>query len=189
VDARSRILRAAVELLASAGFPGLTISAVARASGVSRPTVYAHFGSREELASAVLRLVTRQVTGRVVAQARRAATGADFVVEAIIALRREFRREPALAPLAFPQRGTIIFDADTLGPDALDVARDSLLPLLDFHPELADELGEITETVVRIFLSLVMFESELSASDATLRGYLHRRLVPALGLPPPTPPA
>lgn len=182
-------MRAATELLASEGFSGLTISAVARASGVSRPTVYAHFGSREELASAVLRQVTGEIAGRVVAQARLAASGADFVVEAVIALRREFRREPALAPLAFPRRGTIIFDADTLGPEALGIAREALLPLLDFHPELAAELGEITETVVRVFLSLLMFDSEIAASDTALRGYLHRRLVPALGLPPATPTA
>jgi hypothetical protein len=37
--------------------------------------------------------------------------------------------------------------------------------------------------MVRFLFSLVMFESERSASDDRLRGYLHRRLVPALGLP------
>ncbi|MDT7664406.1 MAG: hypothetical protein QOD04_3962, partial [Pseudonocardiales bacterium] len=46
-----------------------------------------------------------------------------------------------------------------------------------------DDLDEIAETMVRFLFSLVMFESERSASDDRLRGYLHRRLVPALGLP------
>jgi AcrR family transcriptional regulator len=183
VDVEARILLAAIEVLSSAGFDGVTISAVARAAGVSRPTVYAYYGDRESLVTAVVGSVATEVAARVVAEARSAPTSAEFVVEVLVALRRDFRRQPALAPLAFPQYGSTIFDGDAIGPEGLAVARGFLAPLLDFHPDLADDLDEIAETMVRFLFSLIMFESERSASDRDLRGYLHRRLVPALGLP------
>ncbi|WP_445182841.1 TetR/AcrR family transcriptional regulator [Pseudonocardia sp. Cha107L01] len=183
MDVEARILRAAVEVLSSAGFAGMTISAVARVAGVSRPTVYAHYGDRESLVSAVLGSVTTEVASRVVSEARSAPTAAEFVVEVLVALRRDFRQQPALAPLAFPQYGSTIFDGGAMGADGIAIARSFLAPLLDFHPELRDDLDEIAETMVRFLFSLVMFESERSASDDRLRGYLHRRLVPALGLP------
>jgi AcrR family transcriptional regulator len=186
-DVGAKVVRAATGVLAEKGFHGFTISAVARAAGVSRPTVYAHFGTREQLVAEVLMAVAAEVVQRVVEQTRGAATAADFVVETMVALRGEFRRQPALEPLAFPQRGSVVFDGDALGPQSMALARGFLRPLLDFHPELADELDEITETSIRFLLSLVMFESELSASDEQLRGFLHRRLVPALGLPSPPP--
>lgn len=185
-DVGAKVVRAATGVLAEKGFHGFTISAVARAAGVSRPTVYAHFGTREQLVAEVLMAVAAEVVQRVVEQTRGAATAADFVVETMVALRGEFRRQPALEPLAFP-RGSVVFDGDALGPQSMALARGFLRPLLDFHPELADELDEITETSIRFLLSLVMFESELSASDEQLRGFLHRRLVPALGLPSPPP--
>lgn len=183
MDAEARILGAAVELLAAGGYDGLTISAVARTSGVSRPTVYAHFGTRERLVSEALKLVATDIAARVIRRTSSASSGAEYLVESVLAVCREFRRQPALAPLAFPQRGSTIFDDDTLGPDSLAMASEFLRPLLAFHPELADDMEEIAETVVRMFLSLVMFESRLSADDDRLRSYLHRRLIPAIGLP------
>lgn len=187
-DVGAAVVRAATEVLAAHGFQGFTIAAVARAAGVSRPTVYAHFGTREQLVSEVLMSVASEVAAHVVERSKNAGTAADFVVETMVALRGEFRRQPALAPLAFPQRGSVVFDGDALGPQSMALARGFLRPLVEFHPELADDLDEITETAIRFLLSLVMFESELSASDDQLRGFLHRRLVPALGLPihPPT---
>ena len=36
--------------------------------------------------------------------------------------------------------------------------------------------------MVRFMLSFVMYDSERTSSDEALRGYLERRLLPALGL-------
>src|SRR5271154_4307999 len=52
--------------------------------------------------------------------------------------------------------------------------------------DLADresELDEMTETYMRFLLSLLTFESTATRSQDSLRSYLHRVLVPALGLP------
>lgn len=182
MDVAARILEAAIDRLESSGYDGLTISAVAALSGVSRPTVYAHFGTREKLVSETVKLAAARVLTRIVEQAKDATTAAEHTVEVMIAARAEFRRQPSLAPLAFPQRGTMLFDGDALGPDTMEMARAFLAPVLEFEPRLEPELDEIAETCVRLLVSLVLFESPTSRSDERLRHYLYRRLVPALGL-------
>lgn len=46
---RKRILDAAVELFLEHGYDGASVEAIAAAAGVSRQTVYSHFGSKEDL--------------------------------------------------------------------------------------------------------------------------------------------
>ena len=57
---RSRILDATVRVMAR-GIASLSIPDVAREAGVSVPTVYRHFGSKEELLAAVYPHVARRV--------------------------------------------------------------------------------------------------------------------------------
>src|SRR5919106_6443524 len=49
-----RILAAAREQLAEHGYQGLSIGAVARAAGTTRPSVYLRFAGKEDLATAAI---------------------------------------------------------------------------------------------------------------------------------------
>lgn len=51
---RQTILDRARDLLAAEGFDGMTIDAVAKAAGVSTPTVYALFGAKKGILAAIL---------------------------------------------------------------------------------------------------------------------------------------
>lgn len=53
LDARTRILAAAVERLQGAPLDDLTLSGVARTAGLSRQTVYTHFSDRDDLLASV----------------------------------------------------------------------------------------------------------------------------------------
>ncbi|MDN5918803.1 MAG: TetR/AcrR family transcriptional regulator [Pseudonocardia sp.] len=182
MDARARILAAAVEILGRGGYDAATISAVAKLAGVSRPTVYAHFGSRDLMLSEALREAAGALVARIVQRTRGTSSAAEFVVEATVAARSEFRSRPAFGPLAFPDRASFGLFRESLAPETLALARGFLTPVLEIQPALADELDEIAETVIRFTLSLVWFDSEATATDDDLRAYLHRRLVPALGI-------
>ena len=62
-DVRDRVLQAAVEAAAIHGISRLTVGDVAKRAGVSRPTLYKHFRSKEELvAAAVEREADRMVS-------------------------------------------------------------------------------------------------------------------------------
>ena len=54
-EAETRMLDAAVELIAARGVEGVTVAEVARNAGVSRPTVYRRWASADEIVRDVLR--------------------------------------------------------------------------------------------------------------------------------------
>jgi AcrR family transcriptional regulator len=62
--ARDGILDAAIGCIARFGLEHTLISGVAAAAKVSRPTIYTHFGTREELISAALAQAAAAVTER-----------------------------------------------------------------------------------------------------------------------------
>ncbi|WP_099867269.1 TetR/AcrR family transcriptional regulator [Pararhizobium haloflavum] len=47
--ARSRIREAAIHLFVNHGYAGVSVDEIARAANVSKPTIYSHFGGKEEL--------------------------------------------------------------------------------------------------------------------------------------------
>src|SRR2546421_7561463 len=57
------ILRGARRAFLAAGFGAVSMDAIAREAGVSKATVYAHFGSKEELFGAVIADVAEQRFG------------------------------------------------------------------------------------------------------------------------------
>jgi hypothetical protein len=73
--------------------------------------------------------------------------------------------------------------ARVLTPDVVATVRHFLEPILSYLPDREPELDEMTETYMRFLLSLLTFESTATRSQDSLRSYLHRVLVPALGLP------
>jgi AcrR family transcriptional regulator len=179
-----KILEAAVTCIRRHGVEHTSISAVATIAGVSRPTVYAHFTTREALVSAALEKAHGDIAAQVVAKARqRSKTAADFVVEALVAARREFRAEPALNPATWihsrPWNASQVI-SETGG---LGIVRTILLPILSYDPALEPQLDEIAETSIRWLLSLLMFDSARTSSETALRAYLRRAYVPALNLP------
>jgi AcrR family transcriptional regulator len=174
---RQQIVEAAISLLGRGAWETVSIKAVARTAGVSRQTVYAHFPTRDDLYSAVMIEAANAIVERIVGAARHATTGAEFVVKIMVACVREFRKDPTTSAIGLVRPGQV------LAPDALAIVKGFLGPLVELEPQLEPELDEVAETMVRFMLSFVMYDSERTRSDTALRGYLERRLLPALGLP------
>ena len=77
--ARERILEAAIEVLKSDGYAGLTIAKVATRAGESKPLVAYHYGSKQGLVGAAGRAIAEMITDAVLAAVDGATT-----VEAVI---------------------------------------------------------------------------------------------------------
>lgn len=67
-ETRRRILEAAVEAASVHGVARLSMSDVARTAGLSRPTLYRYFASRDELFAAALLSETQALVAQVVAE-------------------------------------------------------------------------------------------------------------------------
>jgi AcrR family transcriptional regulator len=176
VSTPERIVAAAADLAQQQEWERVSYSAIAERAGMSRPTLYAYFPSRQELYERVLATVAGDITHRVVSRATTARTGADFVVEITAACILEFRENPTTSAIGLVRPGGV------LAPSSLAVTASFLGPLVEREPQLEPQLEEIAETLIRFLLSFVMFESDRTSTPQALREYLRRRLVPALGL-------
>ena len=96
-------------------------------------------------------------------------------------IRRLEPTAPGLAPLLSPSDAKLGTHAP-LVPRGLDVAKRAVRPIIDRRPELEPEWNEIAELMVRYFLSFATVQPPRRRSEAQLRKFLHKRLVPALGL-------
>ena len=179
--ARERLLDAAVRCVARDGMAGANIVAVAAEAGVSRPTVYRYFEDRQSLVEATLLHAGRGLNARIGERLRRFDTAAEMAVEAMCFVLREIPREPVLGAMWTDA----LLDAEAVAGltrrTAIDWSRDALQDLVRAAGWSGPAADEAIEVMLRMLLSLLA-APEPRRSDAALRAFLMRRLVPALGL-------
>jgi AcrR family transcriptional regulator len=186
MDSRARIITATLDCLSRMGIEHTSISAVAERARVSRPTIYAHFGTREVLISAALEEAGLAMVRDLLDDLKMVDSAADFAVNSCLGVLAGLRASPMRA--VFEDRSVTgpTYLQEALTPRVLTMAVEFVRPLSAYQPSLEAELPEIAETMIRWVLSLLMFDSEVSLSDELLRAYLYRRLIPALGIDQPS---
>lgn len=172
---------ATAALAERSGFGAVNVAAVAAEAGVSRQTVYANFGGREELVRETVLRITGEVVDRIQEQVAGATDVSERLVEFIVALRGEFRHRKVLGALLFPGGGSPLLDED-LFAHAKPLAARWLAPMLAGAPDLAARFDDSLEIIMRFGLSILLFSSDTVRTDDDLRGFLRRSLIPALGL-------
>lgn len=95
-DTRSRILDAAVAAASVHGVARLSMSDVARTVGLSRPTLYRYFSSREDLLAAALLAETQTLVGQVVTELDGVTDPREAIERGILATLRLTREHPLL---------------------------------------------------------------------------------------------
>ena len=181
MTARDRILDAVEELIGTGGFKAVSIASAASAAGVSRQTVYANFGTLEDLVSEAVTGVSTRALGEIAERIESVTDAGEYAVELIVAARAAFRDTPALAVLIFPDVGNPMFEADMVD-NALPIVDAFVAPLFERAPQLLERQQDVEEVLLRTGISVLMFTSDAIRSDADLRGYLTRTLLPAMGL-------
>jgi TetR/AcrR family transcriptional regulator, transcriptional repressor of bet genes len=99
--ARERILEAAIEVLKSDGYAGLTIAKVAARGGESKPLVAYHYGSKQGLVQAAGRSIAEMITDEVL-DAVDGATTVEAVIRGVdTGVERVLDRDERVARLYF----------------------------------------------------------------------------------------
>jgi AcrR family transcriptional regulator len=180
-EPRERIIAAASRIMARSGLERTSIAAIAREARVSRQTLYNHFETKQEVIEQALETAASGAAERIIAAAKANTSAAGFVVELCLSCLAEYTRNPAISPVIPLLQGD---DArqTVLATHGLAVARHFVEPILSYVPDRAPDLDEMTETLLRFVLSLLTLESDTTRSPDALRRYLHRVLVPAMGL-------
>jgi len=179
--ARERLLEVTARCIARNGIPGTGIAHVALEAGVSRPTVYRYFKGREELIRSTLLQAGLRLANEVQAHIRDFDEPSDKIVEAAVFTLRTIRENPVLRQVWQPAT----FDAYLLQgftqPASIMFTRVALSEIIDATGWDEPDGTEAMEFMLRLILSLLA-APEPERTEAELREFLRRRLVPALGL-------
>jgi len=181
-DTHERLLAGTLHCLRTGGIERTTIAAVSRASGVSRPTIYAHFASLDDLIHEAVQSAAVDLSARL----SRGITGielpGDRLVEFVVAAHREFKADPVVGLLMDVTVASGLSHHGTMPAAMFELSRGPVAAVLRNDPEALVRLDEIIETTMRFLLSVLTYRSENTNTDERLRAYLRRTLVPALGL-------
>jgi AcrR family transcriptional regulator len=181
-EARQRIVDATVRCIDRHGVTKTTLSDVATELGVTRQTVYRHFGRINDIIGEVAAQGAESFVDRLIAHLQGITDPADAVVEGMVFCVRTIPTEPRLSLLlqlgdssAFGRgattRDTIAYGAEMLQRYPVDWAAAGIGE---------DDLNGLAEIIMRLLTSLLQHPSEPPQDEAHLRALLTRWLAPAL---------
>jgi AcrR family transcriptional regulator len=180
-EARGRLMDAAVRCVRRLGSDRTRLADVAVEAGVTRPTIYAYFANRDDILRAAMLRAADNLVDRLTRHLGDRDDPAEIAVEILLFCLRDAATNPGLAPLLAPG-GAGIGEHAPLVPPGLGVAKRAVRRIIELRPDLEPAWDEIAEVMVRFFLSFVAVPSPRRRGQAEMRAFLHRRLVPALGL-------
>lgn len=153
----ARILDAAFERVATVGLGSLALEDVARDAGVSRQTLYRHFGSREGLIEQLVLREEQWFIDRVVSAGEAQADARDAVAAGITAALYAARDHPLLQGLLEREPGEIlplmVLGRGPVISAARPVVERLLSERLDASPERIQVLADICS---RLLVSYVL---------------------------------
>ena len=187
VEARKRIVDAAVRSVEHRGPAATSVADVAADLGITRKTVYRYFSGTEELFMAV----SEVALDRWIAQLE-AATGwiedpGDLLVETVANIVETIPRDPLLS-LLLATGHTAVFSEQMLARESIALARAILLARKVDWPALGLDdaaLDELVEHLIRVTHSMIVTPPDPPRTGEELRAYLRRWAVPIWRLGPP----
>jgi len=181
-DTHARILDAAIACVKRWGIEKVTLNDIAQEAGVTRPTVYSYFGSRDEVVQVALLQSAYTFSAELLKHISKFETAQEKIIEAVLYSLKKLPKEPALALLKESSLAQIMNNYALRMPEGNEIRR-SLFKFILSDRDIGDEeLEEIIEVVTRFMLSLLTLEGPKKRSDKEMRAFLERRLIPALGI-------
>lgn len=182
-SSRERMLDAAESCLQRFGLAKTTVEDVARASGLSRTTVYRQFGSRDALLLALAARDAERVASQAELYLQRFEDVGSWIVEGMLFCLQEIPKRPVLAQFLAPQElgaaSRMLLTSDRM----LAIGSEILHPMFEparreglLHEEL--ELDSLMEWVLRILMSYLAVPPSRSEED--LRRLFRGMLLPAV---------
>ncbi|WP_099022214.1 TetR/AcrR family transcriptional regulator [Mycolicibacterium palauense] len=181
-EARRRVVEAAIAAVERRGPRHTTLSDVASELGVTRPTIYRHFATTEELLDAAAETALGGWTARIGALTAEITDPTELLVEAVAYLVEALPHEPLLSLLLDTERGRLVSRRMVL-PDAIARSRIMLehtavdWPALGFRGQA---MNDLVEYLLRMIQSMVIAPPDPPRSPESLRGYLRRWIGPVL---------
>ena len=182
-EARKRIVDAAIASIERRGPQRSTVSDIAADLGITRPTIYRHFASTEDLLAAAAEVALDGWTARIGELTKGIDDAADLLVEAVAYLIERLPEEPLLALLLETDRMRLV-SKQMVMPAAVQRSRAMLehthidWTALGFK---GTRMNDLVEFLLRMIQSMVIAPPEPPRSGAKLRKYLRQWIGPIVG--------
>jgi AcrR family transcriptional regulator len=179
-EARSRIVEAAIHSIERRGPRNTTLSDVAGDLGVTRPTIYRHFATSNELLVAASEATLGDWTARIGALVGQITDPTELLVEAIAYVVEWLPAEPLLELLLETERGRTV-SRGMVVPAAIAQSRVMLEQApIDWaaHGYVGAAMDDLVEFLLRMIQSMVIAPTDRSPAD--LRNYLRRWIEPVM---------
>ena len=182
-EARKRIVAAAIASIERRGPQRSTVSDIAADLGITRPTIYRHFASTEDLLAAAAEVALDGWTARIGELTKGMNDAADLLVEAVAYLIERLPEEPLLALLLETDRMRLV-SKQMVMPAAVQRSRAMLehthidWTALGFK---GTRMNDLVEFLLRMIQSMVIAPPEPPRSGAKLRKYLRQWIGPIVG--------
>ena len=175
---RDRILDAAASCLSAGGFgDSRLLTSIARIAGVSRPTLYKHGGTLEEIKAALLRRETDTFLEVVQASLEGATWTTDDIVDVLVTIIRHARRHPLLQSALRDAPEVVLPWFTTRADVVIAMAKAHVAPYLEAAIENGEmprvDIDLLVDVLARVVLSLVFTAGTVDADDPeAVRAYL-----------------
>lgn len=178
---RESILEATRRCLVRYGPAKTGVADVAREAGISRPTIYRYFESRDELVNAAFGRAAEQLVERAQARLRELDEPAAMLVEGALFIIRELPADPLLGVLVSRDELGGIPPFNFVSPFSILMTRRAMSPVEDLHLPLSEQsLDELAEIALRILVSLLTMPGPAPRTEEELREFLDSWIGPAV---------
>ncbi|MGE0321914.1 MAG: TetR/AcrR family transcriptional regulator [Polyangiaceae bacterium] len=179
-DTQARVLEAAVRCVERWGIEKVSLGDIAKEAGVTRPTVYSYYDSRDAVVAAALLQRGYEFGERMKAHLRGFGGAEERLIEAVVYALDKLPKEPYLTLITDASLGEIVKRQALTSLEGQKICLEIFQVILEQREDLLPELPEIIEVSVRLLLSMLMVSGPRRRSKAELRAFLKRRLVPAV---------
>lgn len=181
-DTQQRILNAAIECVKQWGIEKTSLNDIAKQAGVTRTTVYSYFESKDQVIRTALLQSGYAFAERLKQHIAAFKKPQSRLLESIIFAVEELPKEPYLTLITQANLSAFVNEDALNEPEAQQICLEIFRDI--FRNEIISDtdLVEYTEFTTRLVLSLLTLKGPIERDSSELRGFLKRRLLPALGL-------
>ena len=182
IDTQQKIIEAALTCVKRWGVEKVTLNDIAREAGVTRPTVYSYFKTRDDVIRYALLQSAYGFADKLIKEIEKHQTPQARLVESFLFALKRLPKEPYLEMVTDQGLANILNEHALNTPQGLEITRSLFKVIYKDVVINNDDLDEVIEITTRLMLSLLLIESPKKRNEKQMRDFLKRRLLPAVGL-------
>ncbi len=182
---QEQILEAAITCVKRWGIERVTLNDIAYEARVARSTVYSYYSNRDEVIRFALLQSAYSFGDKLFAYLTQFETASERTLEAVVYSMKILPDEPSLALISDPALSDMVRQHTLTTPKGLEIGTELFKAIMQDDKYCDEELKEMAECAIRFMLSLITMETLGERSEAELKGFIARRLLPSIGLPVP----